>query len=245
MKIKFLSCIVLISSFVIVTGCAKNTEKMPPRVISVTGEGEVKAVPDKIILSLNIESQNMVLDVAKSQNDGIVKSVLAVIADYKIAPKDVQTNSLRIESQYKNIDWGIRGKFLGYAVSQTTNVTLRDISKYDSFLSDILKTGISGLNYVRFGIEDSEKYKRESRDLAVKNAKNKAEQLAGKMGAKLGKAVYVSDRCGDKRRSSAVGTGVIFASDYSFDTTENVDILTIATGNQIIWSCVTIDFELK
>jgi len=102
-----------------------------PRLISVTGTSEVNVAPDQVVLSLGVESRDKDLSVAKTQGDARTKKVLRLARDAGVEPKDIETSTLRMGAEYSEEKVP---KFLGYAVSQTTTITLKDLSKYESSL---------------------------------------------------------------------------------------------------------------
>ncbi|MFN2225170.1 MAG: SIMPL domain-containing protein, partial [Anaerolineae bacterium] len=99
-----------------------------PRTVTVTGEAEVRVVPDEVILTLGVETWDKDLDLAKRQNDEIAARVLALAADYGIAPEHVQTDYVSIEPRYRNGYYEERD-FIGYFVHKTIVITLRDLGK--------------------------------------------------------------------------------------------------------------------
>ena len=66
---------------------ASAAEPPARRGITVSGDAEVKVVPDQVILTLAVETLDKDLLLAKKQNDDRVKKVLAVATQFKIEPK--------------------------------------------------------------------------------------------------------------------------------------------------------------
>ncbi|MCJ7508467.1 MAG: SIMPL domain-containing protein, partial [candidate division Zixibacteria bacterium] len=128
-----------------------------PRLISVTGEAEVKVVPDEVVLTLGVETWDKDLNVAKNQNDERVKKVLAVAKKHKIQSKDTQTDCISIEPRYED-QWQHRN-FAGYFVSKRIALTLRDISKFEGLLSNSLEAGANYVYGIRFRTTELRKYK--------------------------------------------------------------------------------------
>jgi uncharacterized protein YggE len=100
--------------------------------ISVSGDAQVNVVPDKVLITLGVESVNASLDAAKSANDASCARILAVTQTFKIAAKDVQTDFISIEPRY---DPQGRMTIIGYTVRKSMLVTLRDIPGFDALLS--------------------------------------------------------------------------------------------------------------
>ena len=160
-------------------------EKSAPRLITVTGDAEVRVPPDEVILTLGVETWDKDLGIAKKQNDERVKKLLALAKQYKIEPKHVQTDHLSIEPRYKN--GYTREEFIGYFVRKTIVFTLRDISKFEDLLSSALETGANYVHGVQFRTTKLRQYRDQARALAIQAAKEKAKALAKELGQKIGK----------------------------------------------------------
>ena len=166
-------------------------DKLGPRLITVTGEAEVRVPPDEVVLTLGVETWDKDLGIAKKQNDERVKKVLALAKQYKIEPKLVQTDHLSIEPRYKN--GYTREEFIGYFVRKTIVFTLRDISKFEDLLSSALETGADYVHGVRFRTTKLRQYRDQARALAIQAAKEKAKALAKELGQKIGKPHSINE----------------------------------------------------
>ncbi|MBN2393527.1 MAG: SIMPL domain-containing protein [Anaerolineae bacterium] len=152
--------------------------------ISVSGEAEVRIMPDEVILHLGIETSDKVLATAKNQNDQIVARVLALAEEYNIPPGHVQTDYLHIEPRYN--DGYTQREFVGYFVHKTIAITLRDLTKFEDLLSDLLESGVNYVHSIDFRTTNLRKYRDEARELALQAAREKATAMATTLDQKLG-----------------------------------------------------------
>jgi uncharacterized protein YggE len=166
-------------------------EKSTPRLITVTGDAEVRVPPDEVVLTFGVETWDKDLDIAKNQNDTRVKKVLALAKQYKIEPKFVQTDHLSIEPRYK--DGYAREEFIGYFVRKAIVFTLRDISKFEGLLSSALEVGANYVHGVQFRTTKLREYRDQARALAIQAAKEKAKALAKELGQKIGKPYSINE----------------------------------------------------
>jgi hypothetical protein len=158
--------------------------EVQPRTVTVTGEAEVKVVPDEVVLTLGVETVNKELLAAKSENDRRVKAIIKAASDAGVAAKDVQTDFIQIEPRYRD---GYEQKdFIGYFVQKTVVVTLRDVSKFESLLTAVLQAGANYVHGIDFRTSALRKHRDEARALAIKAAKEKAAALAGDLGKRIG-----------------------------------------------------------
>lgn len=154
------------------------------RLITVTGDAEVRIVPDEVILTLGVETWNNELNIAKKENDQRVQNVVAVVKKYEIEEKHIQTDYLSIEPRYEHSYE--HKKFIGYFVKKSIVVTLRDISKFENLLSDVLEEGANYVHGIQFRTTELRKYRDQARSLAIKAAQEKATALAKELGQKIG-----------------------------------------------------------
>lgn len=224
-------------------------DRPEPRLITVTGDAEVKVAPDEVILTVGVETWNKDLGVAKSQNDERVRKVLALAKEFKIKPKHVQTDHISIEPRYK--DNYARRNFIGYFVRKTIVFTLKDISKFESLLSRTLEAGANYVHGIQFRTTELRKHRDRARALAIRAAREKANDLAKELGQKIGKPHTVrEDRAGwwypynawwGGRSGRMMAQNVV--QDYGF--TSSTGESSIALGQVSVNAKVTVSFELK
>jgi uncharacterized protein YggE len=71
-----------------------------PRLITVTGNAEVKVAPDRVRLAVGVETIDAEIEGAKAANDARVAAVLAAAEEHGVEAPDVQTDFLSIEPRF-------------------------------------------------------------------------------------------------------------------------------------------------
>ncbi|MFZ5365635.1 MAG: SIMPL domain-containing protein [Patescibacteria group bacterium] len=172
--------------------------------ITVQGEGKVIAIPDVAKLTLGTDSlDKTVADAQKKVNSDINNLVTELKSQYNIDKKDIRTVNYSIYPEY---DWTDRGQvFKGYRVSQNVEVTIRDTEAAGNIINLAGELGLKTVSGLQFTVEDPEIYKQDARKQALQQAKQKAEELAGVAGVKLGRVVSFSENEG-------------YAPDYTYKT---------------------------
>lgn len=182
---------------------AQDTDKLP--FITVTGTAEVMVVPDEVTFSLDVTKIDKDLQVAKRLNDESVGKILELTRRFSIAPQNVKTDYISVDMKYElirdakvkiyNEDNDEIGKriFKGYEVSKTVIVKLSDISKFEEFFSEVLKTGLSEVNSVTFGTSKLRENRDKARDMAMKAAREKAVAMSGSINQTIGKALKITE----------------------------------------------------
>jgi uncharacterized protein YggE len=178
---------------------AQRSEAVPAaqsndlRLVSVTGEAEVRVVPDEVVLTLGIATHDNQLAVAKSQNDGIVKKVLALSTEFGIAPEHVQTDYIGVLPRYPNGCYEVCDP-VGYVVHKSVVITLRDLTRFEALLTSVLSAGVNYVQGIEFRTTELRKYRDEARALAIRAAQEKAAALAGELGQKAGRPQTIQEQ---------------------------------------------------
>jgi len=169
----------------LLTACAeRDAEGSAPRLIAVTGEGEVVAAPDRATLMLSIAARHKDLAKAQADADAVVARVLAVTDGLGIAPAKVQTTGIQIQPEF---DWhdGKRAA-LGYLVQRTTTIELEDLSKLGQLMEQALATGVNDVSPPVLSSSKRKELERSALRLAGEDARRNAEAIADSLGAEVG-----------------------------------------------------------
>lgn len=146
------------------------------RTITVTGQGEIKAVPDLAIFTISLNSRNKVAAVAVDQVNTSAQSLVALLAKNGIEKKDITTTSGGV---YPNYDNNVAGKIVTYTANYSVSVTFRDIAKAAKIMAQVSTVpGIANVNGPSFGFAEPLQFENAALTKAVENAKSKALALA-------------------------------------------------------------------
>ncbi len=156
-----------------------------PGLVTVTGDADVRVVPDQVVLSLGVETQDPSLSKAKEDNDQAAARLLALAEDYGIPARHVQTEHIGIEPVYED-EYSVRSRLVGYRVRKTVVITLEDISRFEDLLSDALLAGANHVHGVQFRTTELRTHRDAARALAVQAAREKAEALTAELGLSVG-----------------------------------------------------------
>lgn len=189
-KMLFVSLFVLLA--VILSSCsAVGVNDKSLRTMSVSGRGEVYLIPD--IAYINIGTRSEALDVATalSDNNKQAKSISSVLSEMGIDPLDIQTTAFNV---YPFQNYGMDGQpmELKYVVENTVNVKVRDLNRLGEILDAVVRSGANQINGISFDIEDRKQAESEARRLAIQDATEKAQELAGLAGISLGEVQNIS-----------------------------------------------------
>jgi len=156
--------------------------------INVNGEGKVKVAPDQVCILATVETKGTNVKEVKKQNDEKIDAVLKFIKKMNIPTADFKTKQVALNPQY---DYD--KKKTNYNATQTIEIVLKDLTKYDEVMEGLVQQGINRLDRVTFESSKIKQYETEARKLAIKDAKAKAEDYVSVLGQKVGKAITISD----------------------------------------------------
>jgi hypothetical protein len=203
--------------------------------INVSGEGKVKVAPDQASISISIETKGSKAEDVKQQNDKKMDAILKFIKNSNIAKEDYQTQRVSLNPNYD-----YEKKKYSYVATQTLQILLKDLSKYDVLMEGLVNEGINRIDNVEFKSSKMKELQSDARKLAVKDAKAKAEDFVSVLGQKVGKALLISDNS-----QSYVSQPRMYAMKSSMVMDESVPRETLAIGEIEIKANVSVSFILE
>lgn len=212
--------------------------------ITVSGEGEVFAVPDIATFSFSVIEEQ---DTAKEAQDIATEKInnaLAFLRGEGIEDKDIKTTSYNVYPRYDYIPCtefrcpsGNR-ELSGFEIRQSITVKVRDTEIAGALFVGIGEFGVSEISSLTFTNEDDDVLQREARSMAIEDAEDKAKELARDLGVRVIRIVGFSEGGGSPR---------FFSFDAKVATLESAGgaVPEIPTGENKITSFVTITYEIR
>ncbi len=172
--------------------------------ISVSGTGEVFAVPDTAVFSFSIIESGKTVKGAQDKAAVKINAVIDAVKKMGVAEKDIKTigyysnpkyeySSTVCTQSYPNYCPPSKQVLTGYEVSQSISVKVRKTDTAGAILAKVGELGAGNISGLDFTIDDVDKVQAEARDKAIQDAKAKAEVLAKSLGVKLKKIVSFSE----------------------------------------------------
>lgn len=169
--------------------------------ITITGEGKIFIKPDIGQVSLSVISEaTTVADAQKKATDAINK-VFAALKENGVEEKDIKTTNYSINPKYSSYPAPVpmyypdgttnpsAPKIVGYTVSQSLEVKIRDLKKSGDILSKAASAGANQVGGITFTTEDPSAVQAEARAKAIEDANKKGKELEDKLGIRLGKVI--------------------------------------------------------
>lgn len=168
-------------------------EAKDKRTMSVSGQAKVSASPDFATINLGVITEDKDATVAQKANATSMDKVIASIKASGVKAEDMKTVNYSIQPRYDYNEKTRESRIVGYTVSNSVNVTVRDLAKTGSIIDAAAQSGVNTTSNINFGLSNYEEFYNEALEKAVLAAKKKADTMAGALGVKLIAPISVNE----------------------------------------------------
>lgn len=193
----------IIAGFWYVSSYAKSIA--PNRTFSVSAEGKVTAVPDiaRVLFGTLTEGGKNIGDL-QTENSQKASRAISYLKKNGVSEQDIKTESYNIAPRYehytcpssKNTERAVScppSEIVGYSVSQSISVKIRDINKAGDLLGGIVENGANTVSGLSFTVDEPDVLQNKARKEAITRAKEKAQFFAEAGGFRLGKVISIQE----------------------------------------------------
>jgi uncharacterized protein YggE len=212
--------------------------------ITVSGEGEVTALPDIATVTVTIRESAATVPQAQKLVEEKVKKAIEALSGLGVEEKDQKTISYTVNPKYEYTQVTYPGvstsKIVGYEAAQMVEIKVRKIDSAGEIVGVLGAANITEISGPSFTVEDMDKAQAEAKAKAIEKALAKARETARSLHTDLGEIVQFSEDNGgyypimyarDAMSTQAVGKA---ASPEA----------TLPLGESVIKSRVTITYSL-
>lgn len=154
---------------------------------TVNGHGEAIGIPDIAVVNAGLETTNKDVAVAQKENTEKMNGFLEKVRSLGVSEKDVKTIAYSVSPRY---EWRKEGQqMLGYTVSNTLELKVRDTKKISDVIGLIGQFGLNQVGGFSFNIDNPSELKSAALDAALASAREKAERVARSGGIRLGRLI--------------------------------------------------------
>lgn len=216
--------------------------------ITVQGDGQATMPPDVARISFTVSKTSKTVAEAQDAATKQTNAAIEFVKEQSVDDKDVKTLSYNISPQYSYPnpcqsgfacpDYSRASKITGYQVSETIQVTVRNLTAVGELLGGLGKLEVQNVSGPSFALDDSTAGYNAARADAINKAKTQAELLAKQLGVSLSKIVNFSE---------SSGGGYAYPMEYSMKTASfdagSAPIL--PTGENTYSASVSITYEIR
>jgi uncharacterized protein len=171
---------------------AQEAKPAPEARIIVVGDGSVSARPDYARIRSGVTTHAKTAREASDANAKIMADINAALLNAGIEQKDIQTSFYSVQPAYI-YQSGSDPKLSGFNVSNQVTVTIRQLDKVGDILERLVAAGATNANSVEFLHTDYSKLLDKAREVAMADARRKAEVYARAGGLNLGGVAWITE----------------------------------------------------
>jgi uncharacterized protein len=147
--------------------------------LSVSGLSSTKVKPDKVTLSLGVETTNKTADGTLSLNSKLMNKTIAALKRAGVRENETSTSSFSITPNY-NYSQSSRGLLTGFTVSNSIIIESHNINATSKWIDTAVSAGANNINSIDFGLSAKklEQIKNSLIKKAIDTARGKADIAA-------------------------------------------------------------------
>ncbi|WNC70829.1 SIMPL domain-containing protein [Thalassotalea psychrophila] len=191
-KNKFIAFTVLLLS---IAGQAVNAEDINPPGVEVTGKGAVLIDPDIFTFSITLADRAMTAEQAKQVVDEKTNELLALAKKIGVDQNSIETTQMSIRPIFDNKSKSAQDLYQPSLIDVSRELTfiLTNFEHYDPILDQAIRLGVKHISKLQYETSKADEYYRQALNVAIKDAEEKAKQIASRLNFKLGAVTHMSE----------------------------------------------------
>ena len=181
-----------------------------------------------------------------------MNGAIAYAKSQGVEAKDIETQNYNLEPRYQHYNCNPAydasrntkpcppAEIVGYAITQTVSVKVRDFGKVGDILAGVVKNGANTVSGLDFRIDDLSKVQNEARAKAITGAKEKAKMIADAGGFRIGKLLSIDEGYAPLRMMNEKIVYGMGGGDAA-----PVPVPAIEPGSQDVSVSVTLRYEIR
>lgn len=157
------------------------------KTLFVTGSATTQVKPDKVTVSLGVETTNTKAKAALAANSELMNKIISALKIAGVKDNETSTSSFTITP---NRDYSIdknQGKLIGFTVSNSIQIDSKNVNNTSEWIDIAVSSGANNVNSIYFSLSDKklDDIRKELINDAIDNAKEKADIAASALGLKI------------------------------------------------------------
>ena len=176
----------------------QNASNTSNSTLFVVGNAQIMVKPDKVTLSLSVETTNTTANAALNANSEAMNKALNALKAGGVRENETSTSFFNISPNYKPIDQQQEGQYfppppiesrdiISYTVTNSITVDSFNLLNVSQWIDTAVQAGVNDVNSIYFSLSDerSDAIKNDLLKQAVANAKDKADIAASALGLRV------------------------------------------------------------
>jgi uncharacterized protein YggE len=199
--------------------------------ITVTGSGDVKAIPDRADLSFGVQSEGPTAAQALAANSADSQRLIDALKEAGVQAKDLKTEHLDVSPRY---DVEKVGNSRGYSANSSVSVRSQPLERAATLSDVAVRAGADSVSGPSLSVADKDAQYRRALERAFDDARAKAQALASAAGVSLGEVTAIAEG------GQAPDFPVYATAERALDAKTPIE-----PGSQAITAGVTVTFAIR
>jgi len=159
--------------------------------LNVSGTGTVYMEADRVSVQMGVRFGGQDVALLQRQANETVKKICESLEQAGLDKKDISTANIYLYPQYDYS--GDVERIVGYTINNSLSVTTSDIESIGNYIDIAFAAGANTFDSISFSVKDDSAARKQALELAVQNAREKAEVIAAASGKRLGEIELISE----------------------------------------------------
>ena len=171
----------ILLALALLTGFAALADEAEMR---VSGTGTVYMQADRASASLGVNLTGEDLGELQQRANATVAAVVEALTEAGLDEKNISTNYIYISPRYDYS--GDTERLVGYSINNSMTISTEKIDNIGTYIDAAFAAGANTFDSINFSVSDDSAARMQALELAVQDARQKAETIAAASGKKLG-----------------------------------------------------------
>lgn len=158
-----------------------------PPTIEVWGTAEILTPPDLVEFTLSLDSRSHSQKEALDDNNGKLSRLRRLVSEFAVDPKTLAVENLRTFEDRRNHPSEPQ------AVTRRVRFLLADPDQKSNLVERLIKENAGGVNSTKLLLNDPAARRNEARQMALLQARKKAEAMAATLGERIGRPYRIQE----------------------------------------------------
>jgi uncharacterized protein len=173
-------------------GAQQTGQGLPVPQIVTSGEGEVRATPDRATIFIGVQTRAATAAAAAAENARRQTAVIDTLRRLGLAADQITTTGYQVMPETRFDPGTQQARVTGYVVSNMVRAELRRVDQVAPVIDGALARGANQINRLIFSASNADQLRRAAMDSAVAQARADAEVLARAAGGRLGTLIELT-----------------------------------------------------
>ena len=167
------------------------------RTISVSGEGAVRAAPDRATVRFGVVTEAQAAEAAREQNATAARQALNAVRDLGVPENKIRLETLRLQPRYEYDEDRRSREQVGFQAVREVSVEVDSMDLVPTLVAQVVQQGANTLQGVQYDLQDRTAVRNEALQEAAADARGKADLLAEALGATRGEVLQINEQSFD------------------------------------------------